>query len=141
MIPLFPHPARTTTLAIAVAALGAVPGHAIADLSENEDVFARLLNVAIAHEIRDKCETISARELKAKLRMLNIYRFAKGLGYTHDEITTYTKDKAEQERLRQATYAFLDENGVDREEVTGYCALGEVEIENASPIGKLLRID
>jgi hypothetical protein len=128
----------TRFLTLAALILAVAP-RADAAIRDEAEVFDRLLTTAIAHEIRDKCPTIEAREWAATMYILGIVRYAKGLGYTMDEINAYKADEAEQDRLRVATYAYLDANGVDRADPQSFCPLGMAEIEKRSQIGKLLK--
>lgn len=123
-------------LAVAISAQAA---GAKISLKERPEIFDQLLQIGIAHEIREKCETLSARTLKAKLRLLQIYNEARALGYSYEEVKVYTRDKDEQERLRQAAYAYLDEHGVNRDDPTSYCPLGLQEMKSKSQIGNLLK--
>lgn len=110
-----------------------------AELKDNAEVFARLLNTAIANEIREKCNTIAAREIRAGIYVLGIVSYAKKQGFSMDEIEAYRRDPVEQERLRAAGYAYLDSHGVNRDENTGYCELGRAEMSAKSQIGRLLK--
>ena len=117
----------------------ATNGVQAAELKDNAEVFSRLLNTAIANEIREKCDTIAAREIRAGLYVLGIVSYAKKQGFSMDEIEAYRRDPVEQEKLRVAGYAYLDGHGVNREENTGYCELGQAEMSAKSQIGRLLK--
>lgn len=110
-----------------------------ANIKDDKEVFSRLLITAIANEIRENCETIAAREIKATFYVLGIVSYAKRQGFSMDEIDTFRNDETQQNRLRAATYKYLDANGVDRSKKTGYCALGTVEMNNRTASGKLLK--
>jgi hypothetical protein len=126
-------------LGLGAIALSVTSGANAAELKDNAEVFARLLNTAVANEIRENCDTIEAREVKAGLYVLGIVSYAKKQGFSMDEIKAYKADPDEQARLRREGYAYLDEHGVNRSEGTGFCALGEAEIAAKSAIGKLLK--
>ena len=108
-------------------------------LKDNEEVFQRLLFVAVANEIRERCDRIEARILTATFYVIGIQHYARSQGFTDEEIHEVRFNKDNQERLRAAGYAYLDENGVDRDAGTGYCALGDAEMKKKSQIGKLLK--
>lgn len=135
-------PERTKTMTRILTPLAlilALAPRADAALKDEPEVFNRLLQTAIAHEIRDKCTTIDAREWAATMYVLGIVTYAKSLGYTMDQINAYKSDEGEQERLRAATHAYLDANGVNRNDPASYCPLGLAEIDKRSQIGKLLK--
>lgn len=108
-------------------------------LEDDAETWERLFITAAANEIRENCENIEARKVAATFYVLGIVRHAKSLGFTMEQIDTFRFDEKNQDRLRQRTYAWLDENGVDRLARTGYCTLGEAEIRKNSQIGKLLK--
>lgn len=108
-------------------------------LEDDAETWERLFITAAANEIRENCDTIEARKVAATFYVLGIVRHAKSLGFTMEQIDAFRFDEKNQDRLRQRTYAWLDENGVDRSARTGYCALGDAEIAKNSPIGKLLK--
>jgi hypothetical protein len=135
-------PERTKTMTRILTPLAlilALAPRADAALKDEPEVFNRLLQTAIAHEIRDKCPTIDAREWAATMYVLGIVRVAQSLGYSMDEINAYKADEGEQDRLRAATHAYLDANGVNRDDPASYCPLGLAEIDKRSQIGKLLK--
>ncbi len=108
-------------------------------IKDNAEIFSRLLNVAIGSEIRDNCDTISARKFAATFYVLGVMNYARKQGFSMDDMDAYRNTKSEQERLRVATYAYLDKNGVNRDDPASYCPLGRTEIKNKSQIGKLLK--
>lgn len=130
--------AKTTTVALTMA-LCATASAAMPDLRNNDEVFSRLLTTAIAHEVREKCVTIEARKIAATFYVIGIVNYAKKLGYSMDQIDEFRFDPVQQDRLRSATYAHLDEKGVDRDDPASYCPYGVAEIQSKSQIGKLLK--
>jgi len=130
---------RPAILGAALVATLASAAMAKPDLRDSDEVFSRIMTTAIANEIRDKCETIKARKIAATFYVLGVVKYAKDLGFTSEEIDDYRFDPIQQERLRVAVHAFLDENGVDREDPASYCPLGKREINAKSQIGKLLK--
>ncbi len=108
-------------------------------LEDNYEVGVRLFYVAVANEIRENCDTISARMFRAINYLYALKKYANDLGYTDAEMEKLGKDKVQQERLRVAVYDYLDSNGVDREVPASYCPLGVAEINKKTPIGALLR--
>lgn len=130
-----------TRLTIATLLASSLSASAIAkpQIKDNAEIFHRLLTAAIGHEIRDKCPTIEARRIAATLYVLGIVSYASSQGFSRAEIDAYRKTKSEQDRLRAATYAYLEENGVDRDRPESYCTLGQAEMTKNSQIGKLLK--
>jgi hypothetical protein len=130
-------PRLITTAALCVA-LG-TPALAKAEIKDNAEIFDRLLTAAIGHEIKENCTAIDVRTLAATFYVLGIVKYASDQGFSRAEMDAYRGDPTEQERLRQATYDYLDKNGVDRTDPASYCPLGQAEIEKKSQIGKLLK--
>jgi len=128
--PVLPSPADQAT--------DATPA-AKPQIKDNAEIFTRLLNVAVGSEIRDNCDSISARKFTVTFYVLGVLNYARKQGFTMDEMDAYRNTKSEQERLRAATYAYLDKNGVNRDDPASYCPLGRTEIKNKSQIGKLLK--
>jgi uncharacterized protein DUF5333 len=133
------QPLRNTAAALTLVALLTTPALAKPPLKEVDEVFSRVLTGAIVSQIYEKCDRIEPRTLKATFFVLGTVRYAKGLGYTTQEIDDYRFDPEQQERLRKATYAFLDANGVNRDDPESYCTLGFAEIDKKSRIGGFLR--
>jgi hypothetical protein len=129
---------KKITVGLAALAAMAVSANA-ALIKDDAEVFARLLTTAVANEIRDNCDTIEARKIKATLYVLGIVSYAKKQGFSMAEIEAYKDNPDEQARLRREGYAYLDGHGVDREAGTGYCELGVAEMAAKSPIGKILK--
>jgi uncharacterized protein DUF5333 len=123
-----------TALAISLAA----PLNA-AEIKDDAEIFSRLLTTAVANEIREKCDSIQAREWRATMYVLGVVSYAKKQGFTMKQIEAYRNNPDEQARLAREGYAYLDERGVDREAGTGYCELGDKEIAEKSQIGRLLK--
>ncbi len=108
-------------------------------LNDDKEVERRLLVAAVGNEIKDNCPTIEVRTIAATFFVLGIVTYAKGEGYSLDEIDAYRHDPVQQEKLRVATYAYLDSHGVNREDPQSYCPLGQAEIKQGSEIGKLIK--
>jgi len=105
----------------------------------DEYVFKTLLKAAIAYAIQDSCKKIEPRKIRATMYMLSLGTYLKTSGYSNKDIKHYKGDKEEQEKLRSATMAYLEENGVDPEDPESYCVLGRQEMKKNSQIGKLLK--
>lgn len=119
--------------------VAATSAQAKSDLRDVESVWNGLLKIGIADEIRKKCDSIDARMLRAITRLTGIQNEAKSLGYTRDEIDAFRNSEENKAEMRAEGEAYLEDNGVVLDDAETYCALGRVEIENASEIGTLLR--
>ncbi|NOX72546.1 MAG: DUF5333 domain-containing protein [Alphaproteobacteria bacterium] len=129
---------KTLGLSVIALTLATGPTNA-AEIKDDAEIFSRLLTTAVANEIREKCDSIVAREWRATLYVLGVVTYAKKQGFSMKQIEAYRNDPDEQARLAREGYAYLDAGGVDRAAGTGYCALGEKEIAEKSKIGRLLK--
>jgi hypothetical protein len=108
-------------------------------LREVASINDSLLVLGIAHRVRQKCPTISARYLRAVSFLRGIEAEAKALGYTRAEIEAYVDSTPDKNRLRARTKRFFRAKGVDTNDPQSYCAFGRAEIAKSSQIGRLLR--
>lgn len=108
-------------------------------LREVPEIDNGLMMVAIADEIRTRCDDIGARMFRA-LGTLNALRTrALALGYSDSEIDAYTGSAEEKRRMLAKAEAWLGARGVDAEDDAQLCAFGEAQIAGATAIGRLLR--
>ena len=98
-----------------------------------------LLAVGIADEIRNRCDSISARTFTALGFLNSLKRSARSKGYSNDEINRYTKSKTEKAKMRKRGQAYLAQNGASTSDAASMCRLGRAEIKKRSKIGVLLR--
>ena len=98
-----------------------------------------LLAVGIADEIRNRCDSISARTFTALGFLNSLKRDARSKGYSNDEINRYTKSKTEKAKMRKRGQAYLAQNGASTSDAASMCRLGRAEIKKRSQIGVLLR--
>ncbi len=98
-----------------------------------------LLAVGIADEIRNRCDSISARTFTALGFLNSLKREARAKGYSNDEINAYTKSKKEKAKMRERGQAYLAQNGASPSDAASMCRLGRAEIKKRSQIGVLLR--
>lgn len=120
-----------------VAAAGAA--QAKQDLKDVPSVWNGLMHIGIANEIRETCPEISARMVRAALRLNSIQNEAKGMGYSDDEIHAFRTSEANKAAMRAEGEAYMKNNGVVKGDAATYCALGRAEIAKSSQIGTLLR--
>ena len=119
--------------------LMAAPVVAKPPLREVAEIDDALFDLGVAHRIRKKCSTISARMLTALAYINNLERKALDMGYTKKEIDAYTDSDADKDRLKAKARIFFRNRGVDTSDPESYCAVGLEEIQKASRIGSLLR--
>jgi len=98
-----------------------------------------LVAVGIADEIRNRCDSISARTFRALGFLNSLKRDARSKGYSNDEINRYTKSKTEKTKMRKRGQVYLAQNGASTSDAASMCRLGRAEIKKRSQIGVLLR--
>ncbi len=109
-------------------------------MREDERISNGLLVVTIGAHIDDTCPTIEARSVASGAYMMGLARHAMSLGYSRDEIRRYVDDEGERERYRQLALRYFAQHGVHSEEdVEGACRVGQMEIDNRSTVGRMLR--
>ncbi len=127
----------TASLIVATLALAA-PAFA-SGLQNETKINNGLLAVGIADEIRNRCDSISARTFTALGFLNSLKREARDKGYSNDEINAYTKSNAEKAKMRKRGQAYLAQNGASTTDAASMCRLGRAEIAKRSQIGVLLR--
>jgi hypothetical protein len=98
-----------------------------------------LIDFAIARHIHNRCDSISARRMRAMGFINSLIAEATELGYSRDEIEDYVFNEAEQDRVRGLADERLAARGASPTQMAGYCVVGEEEINANSQIGRLLR--
>ncbi|MDQ2091448.1 DUF5333 domain-containing protein [Marimonas arenosa] len=99
----------------------------------------RMLSVALALEISEKCGEIDARTLKGLNYLWSLKRKANALGYSDDEINTYRKSPEEKARIRSKGETYVKSKGLNPNRAQDLCKLGHAEIAQGSLIGSLLK--
>ena len=84
-------------LALAVPAAHAVAKPSLREVPEIEDA---LFAVAIADAVRDNCDEINARMIRALTTLQRLKSRANELGYSDDEIRAYVESDTEKARMR-----------------------------------------
>ena len=130
---------RLTAALALIAALTATPVLAKVPLRDVAEIDNGLFAIAVADELRKRCDTLDARMLRAYATINALKSRALALGYTEKEIEDHVTSKVEKARMRERGEAYLKANGVAVGDVAGYCALGRKEIDRNSAIGRLLR--
>ncbi len=124
---------------LSTALLGATSANALEALRNVEAVDTGLRDVAIANEVRKKCDAISARMIRAHGFLGDLKSYAQAQGFTKEEIDAHVDDDVERARMKEIVLAYMTSNGVDLDDPQTYCALGHAEIARNSQIGSLLR--
>ena len=133
---------KNTVMACAVALVMTLPAMAagkpnLRDLPEIDD---RMLWVAIAIEISDRCPTIEPRTLRGLNYLWSIRNQAQALGYSTSEIKAYADSDAEKARMRARGEAYVRAQGLNPDNNADLCKLGQAEIAKGSQIGAFLRL-
>ncbi|CUK00152.1 DUF5333 domain-containing protein [Shimia thalassica] len=127
---------------LAASAVFAVTGSAaqakapMSDVPEIENV---LYAAAVAYEISEICDDISARRMKALGDAWKLRSIANDLGYSDSEIKEYIESDAQKARMRAKGEAYLKSKGAIYGQPETFCAVGRAEIAKSSAIGALLR--
>ncbi|MDA7426610.1 DUF5333 domain-containing protein [Thalassococcus lentus] len=129
-----------TVLAAAALSLAlAAPASAKPPLSQVSEIDDGLMAVAIADEIRKRCDDIRARMIKALSVVNALESRAKDMGYSDDEIEDYVTSKSEKKRMRKKATAYLASQGVTASDTAQLCSFGKKQMAKATSIGILLR--
>ncbi|MCT4557924.1 MAG: DUF5333 domain-containing protein [Pelagimonas sp.] len=115
------------------------PAAAKPPLREVSEIDDSLMMIAIADEIRKKCDGISARMIRALSKANGLKSRARALGYSDKEIKDYTGQDSEKARMRAKAEAYLKNQGVEAGNKAQLCAFGKEQIRQKSEIGALLR--
>ena len=124
-----------------IAGLGLAPiaAHAKPPLRDVAQIDDALMMVAIADDLRKRCDAIDARMIAAFSYLRGLKADARGLGYSDDEIDDYVTSDSEKTRMKAKAEAWLATKGVSRNDRASYCSFGQQEIAKGSQIGTLLR--
>lgn len=107
------------------------------DVAQIDD---RMLWVAIAIEISDRCDRIDPRTLRGLNYLWATRSQAQKLGYSNAEIKTYIDSEAEKARMRARGESYVRAQGLDPTRDADLCTLGQAEIAKGSQIGAFLRM-
>jgi len=110
---------------------------ALRDVAQIDD---RMLWVALAIEISDRCDRIEARTLRGLSYLFEVRSQARDLGYSPAEIKTYVDSKDEKARMRGRGEAYVRSHGLNPQNDADLCKLGQAEIAKGSQIGAFLRM-
>ncbi|WP_418591951.1 DUF5333 domain-containing protein [Ponticoccus sp. (in: a-proteobacteria)] len=122
-----------------ILAMTAVQAQAKPPLRDVPEIDNGLMAIAIADEIRKKCDGIEPRLVRAMSQLNTLKGMARDMGYSNDEIDDYVTSKAEKERMRKKAEAYLSSQGVNAKDRAALCAYGKADIARGGPVGSFLR--
>ena len=134
----------TTSMIRAVVALG-LSGPVMAQsvdwgpLRANQQLTDGWVVISVGNDIRQACDRISARLLRAFSYPPALETMATQLGYTRAQIEEFVDDRAEKDRVDALALTYLTVRGVTPSDPESYCTVGRDEINADSEIGRLLR--
>lgn len=99
----------------------------------------KMLWVALAIEISDRCDTLSSRTLRGLNYLWQLKSEASALGYSDADVRAYVESDAEKARMRARGEAYVRNHGLDPAKDADLCRLGRDEIQKGSQIGAFLR--
>jgi hypothetical protein len=108
-------------------------------LREIPEIENALFSVAVANEVRKKCDSIGGRMFKGMGVLRRLRARANELGYSDAEIRAYVESDAEKARMRAKGKRLLAASGVSYDKPETFCAYGRAEIAKSSAIGALLK--
>jgi len=126
--------------AIALACvIGAGAASAQTALKEVAHVRDGIIDVGMAYELSEHCDSIRARLFRGLGFLQSLKSHASELGFTDEEIDDYVNDRNEKKRLEAIARAKLVILGVVEGEEASYCAVGLAQIAANTRVGWLLR--
>ena len=108
-------------------------------LDEDERINRALLSASVSLGVARVCEAMEIRQFFGLIKALELRNYARGLGYSDDEINDFINDPVQQKRLERLAWRYMTSNGVRAGDAESHCALGRHEIERRSLSGRLLR--
>ena len=104
-------------------------------LQDDPNIENGLVLVAAGKMLRDDCDDISPRYLKALAFARSLESRAKKLGYSRKEIEAYLDSRPDKNRVKAKARAWLTSKGDD------ICAFGRAEIAGGTALGGLLKVN
>lgn len=103
-------------------------------LQEDATIENGLVLVAVGKMMRDQCEEISPRYVRAYSFAKSLESRARGLGYTRDEIDAYLKSRSDKDRVKAKARQWIAAKGGE------VCEVARAEIASETTLGRLLRL-
>ena len=132
---------RTAALILTLIAAPALaaPVAAQSKIAADAHVTEVLLAARVGDVIRNTCPSISARFLAVYGEMNALKSYARGQGYSEDEVKAFLRDPAEKDRIKALAAAYLAKAGAREGDAESYCVVGRDEIAKGTRAGSLLR--
>jgi len=136
-----------TRRASPISAIALITGFAVAagatavrgELRDEASITEGLIAVAIAYEIGERCDELSARRLTGINYLFALKAEAERLGYSEAEIDAFVDSDAEQDRLEGVARERLRGFGALEGQWHTYCTVGTAQIDGDTLVGRLLR--
>lgn len=108
-------------------------------LSEVAEIDDGLMAIAIADEMRRRCDGVQPRYWRAFQTLRQLEARARDLGFSDAQIEAYVTSDAEKARMREKATAWLAERSVDVADTDAFCGYARRAIDAENAIGRLLR--
>lgn len=125
--------------ALMILMLTTLPVLAESKIAQDRHVTEVLLAARVGDVIRTTCPSISARMFAVFVAMNDLKSYARGQGYTEEEVKAFLKDPVEKDRIKGLAAAYLKKAGAKEGDAESFCTVGRAEIAANSLTGSLLR--
>lgn len=112
---------------------------ATANPASVERVTEGLIATGMAYELSEKCSNVNSRVFRGLIFLLGLKSFLQDIGYSRSEIDAFVVDRSEKDRLEAIAHKRLASLGVLTNDAATYCAVALKQIEEDTPVGRLLR--
>lgn len=99
----------------------------------------QLVAASAGDMLRKTCPTIKAQTFTVLARLLDLKSYARGQGYTQDEVSLFLTDRSQKARIKATAADYLAKAGVTPADVDSFCRVGRNEIASGTLVGSLLR--
>ena len=150
-MPMFPrsliHVLSAAVLAVTLPLGAALPQAAAAmpqaqvndSLRGESSIYNALFTAALIHHVVQVCDELRGpNRLERVAFFLPLYREARSMGFSRDQIENFVNDEAEKALMQTLVDRHLQAQGVDPKDVPAVCAFGRQQIEERTPIGRRL---
>lgn len=130
---------KTTAFAMAFVAALATQAPAQTALKDVARVRDGIIQVGMAYEISEQCNSISARLVRGLSFLQELKSYAKNQGFSDEQIESYVDDRAEKRRLEGMARQQLTALGAVDGDSASFCAVGRDQIARKTRVGWMLR--
>lgn len=127
------------TASAALMGLTMIATTANANPGEVTRVTEGLIAVGMAFELSEKCDSVSARNLRGLNFLFGLKAHLQELGYSKREIDAYIDNRAEKDRLEAIARQRLATLGVRTDDPSSYCTVARAQIAQGTLAGSFLR--